>query len=104
LRTSTIVNTKETRQGGSAAEVSILKLGLPAAGAIMLGTKFYFVSELLVLLAALAVLFSVVTGVAILFLLAQECSRWSVRKFNEAKQRTILFPGGASFQSSKVDR
>jgi len=104
LRTSTIVNTKETRQGGWATELSILKLGLPAAGAIILGTKFYFVSEFLVVLAALAVLFSVVTGAAILFVITQECSRWSVRKFNEAKQRTILFPGDASFQSSKVDR
>jgi hypothetical protein len=43
----------------------------------------YIASELLVFLIALAVLFSLGTSVAILFILIQECGRWSVRNFKE---------------------
>jgi hypothetical protein len=94
LRTATIVNTKETRQGGSTDQVSLLTVGLSAAGGILLATKIYFVRELLFFLAALAVLFAVGAGALLLCVLLQEGLRWSVRQIIEAKERSILFRGG----------
>lgn len=102
MRTATIVNTKETRQGGSADQVSLLTVGL-SAGAILLATKIYFVRELLFFLAALAVLFAVGAGALLLCVLLQEGLRWSVRQIIEAKQRS-MFRGGPSIQSSTLDR
>jgi hypothetical protein len=98
------VNAKRIHRGGSSRKARFLTIGLPAAGAILFTTRFYFVSELLVSLAALAVLFSVGTGVLILVVLVQECGRWSVCKFIEAKQKSMLLRGAPSFQSSIVDR
>jgi hypothetical protein len=98
------VNAKGSHREGLSGKSSFLTFALSATGAILLATRFYFVSELLIVLAALAVLFLVGTGVAILFVLAQECGRWSVCKFNEAKQKSMLLRGAPSFQSSIVDR
>jgi hypothetical protein len=50
----------------------------------------YIASELLVFVIALAALFSVVTCVVILFILIQECGRWSVRKFRGVAQIGVL--------------
>jgi hypothetical protein len=99
-----IVNTKEARQGGSSRKAPFLTVGLPAAGAILLATKIYFLSELLFFLAALAVLFAVGAGALLLCVLLQEGLRWSVRQIIEAKQRSILFRGGGGIQSSTLDR
>jgi len=66
-----IAKTKETQQSGLAVKGSILKLGLPVAVAIFLATRFYFVTEMLVFLIALTVLFAVATAVAILIMLVQ---------------------------------
>ena len=99
MRTATSVNTKRLRRGDSADEVSLLAIGLSFAGVILLATKVYFVSELLVLLVALAVLFSLGTGVLILVVLVQESGRWSVRKIIEAKQRALLSRGALGFRS-----
>ena len=104
LRTATSVITKETYRGGLPWKASFVTVGLSVAGAILLATRIYFVSELLVLLAVLAVLFAVGTCVLLLLILLQEGMRWSVRQISEAKRRTLLSRGGPSFQSSNVDR
>lgn len=75
-----------------------LAVGLSVTGAILLAIRFYFVRELLILLAALAVLFAVGTGAVLLVVLLKEGERWSVRQIIEAKQRTIMLQGGPSFQ------
>ncbi len=84
------MNAKRIHRGDSAGNVFPLAVGLPLAMVILLVTKIYFVRELLVLLAALAVLFLLGTGVAILFLVVQECGKWSLRRFKEAKHETVL--------------
>jgi hypothetical protein len=50
----------------------------------------YIVSELLVFLIALAVLFAVASCVVISFILIQGCGRWGVRKFKEVTQMGAL--------------
>jgi len=50
----------------------------------------YAASELLVVLIVLAVLCSLGTCVLILFILIQECGRWSIRKFKEVAQIAAL--------------
>jgi hypothetical protein len=70
-------------------ETSFLALGLSIAAAILLATRFYFVRELLIFLAALAVLFAVGTGAVLLLVLLQEGERWSVRQIIATKQRII---------------
>ena len=90
MRSAPSVRARETHRGGSAAGLSHFTVAVSAVGAILLARMFYFVSELLVVLAALAVLFLVGLGFFILLLFAQECGRWSVRKFNEAKQIAAL--------------
>ena len=50
----------------------------------------YIVSELLVFLIALAVVFSLGTCVVIFFILIQECGRRSVRKLKEITQLAVL--------------
>jgi len=84
----------ETRRGNSCGRVTYLTVGLPIAVAILLATRIYFVSELLVLWAALAALFSIGTVVLLFLILVHECGRWSVRKFNEALHATLLSPRG----------
>lgn len=93
MRSAPRVRAGGTHQGGSAAGLSHFTVAISAVGAILLARMFYFVSELLVVLAALAGFFLVVMGFLILFLLAQECGRWSARKFNEAKQVAALSMG-----------
>ena len=89
MRAALIIgNRKEARQGNPPGRVSYLAAGLP--------TKIYFVSELLVLLVALAVLFAVGTSALLLLILLQEGMRWSVRQIIEAKQRTLLSRGAPS--------
>jgi hypothetical protein len=92
-----IVNTKEARQGGSSRKAPFLTVGLPAAGAILLATKIYFLSELLVLWASLAAAFLVGSGLLLCVVLVQEGVRWSVRHVIEAKHATLLSPGSAKF-------
>jgi hypothetical protein len=80
LRLAPIIRDKEARR------LAPLTVVLSVAGAILLATKIYLVSELLVLLAALAVLFSFGTAMVILFVVVYECSKWGVRKLSGAKQ------------------
>jgi hypothetical protein len=94
LRLAPIIHDKEVRRGGSSGKVAPLTVVLSVTGAIFLATKIYFVSELLVLLAALAVLFSIGTGIVILFVVVHECSKWGVRKLSGAKQATDLSSRG----------
>ena len=61
-----------------------------------MNARFYILSELVIILAALAVLFSVAIGVVILFILAQEFGRWSARRFQEGKHATELSLSGPS--------
>ena len=83
------VDDKVNRRSGSTGQVSMLTCGLLAASSVLLVTKFYFLSELLVVLAALAVLFLVGTGFLIFLILLQECGKWGVCRFIEAsKQRS----------------
>jgi hypothetical protein len=92
-----ILNTKEARQRGSSRKAPFLTVGLPAAGAILLATKIYFLSELLVLWASLAAAFLVASGLLLCVVLVQEGVRWSVRHVIEAKHATLLSPGSAKF-------
>jgi hypothetical protein len=46
--------------------------------------------NLLVFLAALTVLFSLVTWAAIFFILLKECCEWGIHKIKEAKQASVL--------------
>jgi hypothetical protein len=62
---------------------------------MLLATRIYFVRELLVFLAALAVLFAVGTGAVLLLILLQEGERWTVRQIIAAKQRTVSLRGGS---------
>jgi hypothetical protein len=65
-------------------------LSLP--GVALFAAKPYFVKELLLFLAALAILFAVGTAICLL-IIVHEGRRWSVRKFNEAKQASVLLGG-----------
>ncbi len=104
LRTAKIVGTRETRQNALLGKASFLAIGPFVAGAILLATNIYFVSELLVIWAALAALFVVGTGVMLFIVLVQEGVHWSVRQIIQAKQRTLFSRAGPSFQRSNVDR
>jgi hypothetical protein len=95
---------KEAYRDGVPGKTSFVVTGLSIAAAILLATRIYFVRELLVLLAALAVLFAIGTGAVILLVLLQEGERWSVRQIINAKQRIISLRGGAIFPISKVDQ
>jgi len=93
------VNAKKNHRGGSFGRVSFLTVGVSVGGSILLATKVYFVSELLVILVALALLFAVATGALLLLVVLQEGVRWSARQIIEAKQRAILSRGAPSFRS-----
>jgi hypothetical protein len=84
------VHDKETWRSGSARPVSMLTFELLAAGSVLLATRVYFLSELLVVLSALAALFLAGTAFLILVILVQESGRWGVRKFNDAKRAKAL--------------
>jgi hypothetical protein len=92
-----IVNTKEARQAGSSRKAPFLTVGLPAAGGILLATKIYFLSELLVLWASLAAAFLVGSGLLLCVVLIKEGVRWTVRHVIEAKHATLLSPGSTKF-------
>jgi hypothetical protein len=94
---------KEAYRDGIPGETSFLAIGLSIAAAILLAARIYFVRELLVLLAALAVLFAVGTGAVLLLVLLQEAARWSVRQIIGAKQRICSLRVHSIFQVSKVD-
>lgn len=96
MQTASRVHARATQQGVSAGERFFLEVGLLAGGSILLARSFYLVTELLVLLAALAVMFLVGTGGVILYILVQEYARWSLCKFKDAKQATLLSLRGAS--------
>ena len=70
----------------------MLTFGLLAVSSVLLATRFYFLSELLVVLAALAVLFLVGTGFLIFLILVQECGKWSVCRFIEARKQRSCRP------------
>lgn len=95
MRLAPIIRDKEARRGGSSGKVAPLTVVLSVAGAMLLATKIYFLSELLVLLAAMAVLFSFGTGMVILFVVVYECSKWGVRKLSRATQATDLCSRGS---------
>jgi hypothetical protein len=60
------------------------------AGIIWLATRFYIVSEAVTVLVLLAIFFVLVTGVLFAAIFVQECSRWGVRIFKEAKSTTVF--------------
>lgn len=90
LRNVTSISSIGTCRGSFPGRPPILTVGLLIAGTFLLATKIYFVSELLVVLAALAVFFSLGTGLVILFVVVHECGKWSVRKYQEASQAPAL--------------
>jgi hypothetical protein len=99
LLTSTRAAAKEAYRNGMPGKTPFLVIGLSIAGAILLATRFYFVRELLVILAGLAVLFAIGTGALLLLVLLQEGERWSVRQIIYAKQRILSLRRGSIFQS-----
>lgn len=84
----------EIQPRGLARKISILAVWLSLPGVALLAAKPYFVEELLLFLAALAILFAVGTAICLLIIVVHEGGRWSVRKFNEAKQSRVLSSGG----------
>ena len=95
----TIASTNATRQDALSGKARFLTVWVFVGGAILLATNNYFVSELLVIWAALAALFVVGTGVVLFIVLVQEGVHWGVRKIIQAKQRTLLPRGAPSFRS-----
>jgi hypothetical protein len=55
--------------------------------------------NLLVFLAALTVLFSLVTWTAILFILLKECCEWGIRKIKGTKQASAKTADGEGYSS-----
>jgi hypothetical protein len=96
MNASTRVPDKESQPNSSGEQVSILTVGLSVAGAVLLGTRFHFVEELLLFLAALAVLLAVGTAICLLIVVVDEGGRRIVCKFNEAKRAKALSLGGVS--------
>ena len=86
----------ESQPNSSGRQVSLRIVGLSVAGAVLLATRFYFVDELLLFLAGLAVLFAAGTAICLLILLVHEGGRRIVCKFNEAKRAKSLLLGGLS--------
>jgi len=81
---------RTTRQGGGAAAISFLKLGLLPIAAVSFATKVYVVRELLVVWGTLTVLFLVGTGILLFFVLVHECGKWSLRKFKAVSRAAVL--------------
>jgi|SRR5271169_3818967 len=103
LLTTTSAAFKVAHRRGMPGETSFLAIGLSITAAILFATRFYFVRELLVILAGVAVLFAVGTGAVLLLVLLLEAERRSVRQIIEAKHRIISLLVGSVFQISKVD-
>jgi hypothetical protein len=80
----------ETITQGQSVAVSLPAIGLAVGAAILLATKVYWVSEVLVLFLLMAILCLVVTGVLLFMVLVHECGRWTVRKFTETRLATVL--------------
>jgi hypothetical protein len=95
LLTTASATAKEAYRNGMPGKTPFLAIGLSTAGAILLATRFYFIRELLVILAGMAVLFAVGAGALLLCVLLQEGLHWSVRQIIEAKQRIISLRGGS---------
>jgi hypothetical protein len=79
-------------QGRSSVAVSLPAIGLAVGAAILLATKVYWVSEVLVLFLLVAILCLAVTGVLLLMVLVHACGRWTVRKFTRGQTRYRLVP------------
>jgi hypothetical protein len=77
-------------RGRSSVAVSLPAIGLAVGAAILLATKVYWVSEVLVLFLLMAILCLVVTGVLLFMVLVHECGRWTVRKFTETRLASVL--------------
>ena len=76
---------KGMRLGRKRRAVSLLAGGVLFVGAL-LGSRFYVVSELFVLLAFMAILFSIVTSLLILAVLVQEGIRCGLRWMRQTKR------------------
>lgn len=78
---------KETMtQGRSSAAVSVPTIGLAVVFAILLATKMYWMSELLVLLLLVAILCLVGACIALLIVFLREGIRWSISVINHSRR------------------
>jgi hypothetical protein len=59
----------------------------------------YIANELLIILGALTVLFSLLTWAAILFILLKECYEWGIRKIKGTKQASAKTEDGDCYSS-----
>jgi hypothetical protein len=69
---------------------SMATLALLCRATSMLLERFYLARELAVVVVITAVLVFIGASLVFLAILVQECSRWSIRKFREAKSTTGL--------------
>ena len=78
---------KETiTQGRSSAAVYVPAIGLAVVFAILLATKVYWMSELLVLLLLVAILCLVGACIALLIVFLRESIRWSITVIKHSKR------------------
>jgi hypothetical protein len=94
---------KEIQPRGLARQLSKLTVWLSLPGVALLATKPYFAEELLLFLAAFAILFAVGTAICLLIVVVHEGGRWSACKFNEAKQARVLLSGGLIAGSRRLE-
>jgi hypothetical protein len=73
------------------------------AAVVLLATRIYIFSELVAMLAFVAILVVSGTGIVLLFLLLQECGRWIVRRILEVAQRgPTSLPAGVSSVGARL--
>jgi len=78
---------KETiTQGRSSAAVSVPTIGLAVVFAILLATRVYWMSELLVFLLLVAILCLVGASIALLIVFLRESIRWSITVVQHSKR------------------
>jgi hypothetical protein len=80
------IDKKTITQGRSSATVSVPTIGLAVVFAILLATKVYWMSELLVFLLVAAILCLVGACIALLIVFLREGIRWSITVIKHSKR------------------
>jgi hypothetical protein len=91
----------ETIAQGPSRAVSLPAIGLVAVSAILLATRVYWVSELLVFLLLAAILCLVGSSIVLLIVFLREGIRWSIGVIKDAK-RIVELPMKESAKLSPV--
>jgi hypothetical protein len=84
------IHKEKITQGRSSAAVSVPTIGLAVVFAILLATKVYWMSELLVFLLLVAILCLVGACLALLIVFLRESIRWSITVIKHSKRMVEL--------------